>query len=285
MAGSPKPRPARPAQITSMMPDAPPAPPAIDSHAHLNHPRLSRKLGQVLARARAAGVTQMIVVGYDLPSSEAAMKLAESADGLWATVGVHPHDASGVGADTIETLRDLSLSERVVAIGETGLDFYRDLSPRETQEGSFRRHLDLAVELRLPIVIHCREAQERLLMILREYASEGLTLIWHSFDGTPAHAAVALSLGAFLGLNGMLTYPRNVHLVEIAAAVPLDRLLLETDCPYLAPEPRRSRDNEPANLPIIAEASAAARRIPAADVVRATTANARRAFARRAASP
>ena len=265
--------------------DAGPAPTAIDSHTHLNHPRLARKLDQVLARARAAGVAEMIVVGYDLTSSEAAVKLAESADDLRATVGVHPHNASGVNAETMRALRRLAASERVTAIGEAGLDFYRDLSPREAQESSFRRHLELAAELHLPIVIHCREAQERLLAMLRECAGEGLTLIWHSFDGTLAHAEAALSLGAFLGFNGMITYPRNRHLAEIAAAVPLGRLLLETDCPYLAPEPRRSGDNEPANLPLIADAIAKARHIPSADVVSATTANARRAFARPEASP
>jgi len=261
------------------MSDACPAPPAVDSHTHLNHPRLSRKLGLVLSRARAAGVTQMIVVGYDLSSSEAAVKLAESTEGLWAAVGVHPHDASTVSADTIEALRKLAASGRAVAMGETGLDFYRDLSPRVAQESSFRRHLDLAAELRMPVVIHCRDAQERLLAILREYAGAGLALVWHSFDGAPAHAADALSLGAFLGFNGMLTYPRNRHLAEISATVPLERLLLETDCPYLAPEPKRSGDNEPANLPLIAGAAAGARGIAADDLIRATTANAQSAFA------
>jgi TatD DNase family protein len=225
----------------------------------------------------------MVVVGYDLPSSEAAVKLAESTDGLWATVGVHPHDASGVNGYTIEALRRLAASERVVGIGETGLDFYRDLSPREAQESSFRRHLELAAELRLPAVVHCREAQERVLAMLRECA--GLALIWHSFDGAPAHAADALSLGALLGFNGMLTYPRNRHLPEIAATVPLDRMLLETDCPYLAPEPRRSHDNEPANLPLVADAVARACRIPAADVIRATAANAGQVFPRLSTTP
>ena len=261
------------------MPDAGPAPPAVDTLTLLNHPRLMRKLEQVLNRAAAAGVQQMVVVGYDLRSSEEAVKLAERHPGLWAAVGVHPHDASGVSADTVAQLCALAASERVMAIGETGLDFYRDLSPREAQESSFRRHLDLAAEVRLPVVLHCREAQERLLAVLKGYESAGLTLVWHSFDGTAAHIQEALALGAFLGFNGMLTYPRNQHLRDAAAAAPLDALLLETDCPYLAPEPRRSSDNEPANLLIVARAIGEARGISTEDVVRATTENARRAFA------
>jgi len=252
---------------------------AVDTHTHLNHPRLSRKLGQVLARARAAGVQEMIVVGYDLPSSEAAVTLAQGNAGIWATVGVHPHDAAGVSVESIAAIRRLAASERVVAIGETGLDFYRDLSPREAQESSFRRHLDLAAELRLPVVLHCREAQDRLLEAVFDYAEDGLGLIWHSFDGTPAHAAAAVSRGAFLGFNAMVTYADNRHLREVAAAAPLEALLLETDCPYLAPEPRGSSDNEPANIPIIARAIAGERHMSVEDVTRATVENARRAFA------
>ncbi len=251
---------------------------AIDTHTHLNHPRLLRHLEAVLARARAVGVTEMVVVGYDLPSSEVAVRLAEEHRGLWATAGIHPHDASTCDAQAMARLRKLVRSRRVVAIGETGLDFYRDLSPRPTQEESFRRHLALAEEVALPLVVHCRAAQDAVLSILRERAGRPPAGVWHCFDGTREQAEAALALGMALGFTGVITYPRSAELREIAAGVPLDRLLLETDAPYLAPEPRRKADNEPANLPLVARRLAEVRGMSSTDLVEAANANARRLF-------
>jgi TatD DNase family protein len=250
---------------------------AVDSHAHLNHPRLFRKLDQVLSRARAAGVAKMVVVGYDLASSEEAVRMASEHDFLWATVGVHPHDAAGVDERVIDALRTLARRGRVAAIGETGLDFYRDLSPRDAQERSFRSHLALAGELGLPAVLHCRSAQDRFLVMLRE-AKSSVPLVWHSFDGTAAQAEEAVELGATLGFNGSVTYSRAEAMREAAARIPLDRMLIETDCPYLPPEPRRRGDNEPANLPLIAACLAEVRGITRDEVTRATSATARRVF-------
>jgi len=251
---------------------------AIDTHTHLNHPRLLRRLDQVLARAREAGVSQMVVVGYDLPSSETAVALARQHPCLYASVGVHPHDAGGVSDGTLARLRELARGERVVAIGETGLDFYRDLAPREAQTESFRRHLGLAAELGLPAIVHCREAQEALLEILTARKSELPSLIWHCFDGTREQAETALALGAFLGFGGTLTYPRGEEMREVAAAAPEGRILVETDCPYLSPEPTRGRDNEPANLTLIIDRLAAIRRAERATMATATAENARRVF-------
>jgi TatD DNase family protein len=251
--------------------------PFIDTHAHLNHPRLLPKLPHILRRAREAGVSHIVVVGYDLPSSERAIELAAAhANGISAAVGIHPHDASDIRPEALERLRALAQSPDVVAIGETGLDFYRDLSPREAQRQSLHHHLDLAREISLPVIVHCREAQEDLLSIL-ESRRPG-PLIWHCFDGTVEHARRALDLGAFLGFGGRLTYSRADDLRSLAATVPLDWTLLETDCPYLAPEPHRGKDNEPAYVPLIAQAVARARGGSADEVAATSTKTAQALF-------
>jgi len=183
----------------------------------------------------------MIVVGYDLPSSELAVKLAEQHQGLWAAVGVHPHDAARVDDDVVARLGDLAASQAVVAIGETGLDFYRELSPRQAQESAFRRFLELADELGLPVIIHCRakkdhwDAQEKALEMLT--SSAPAKLVWHCFEGTREHAECALSIGAVLGLSALFTYRPMEELRRVAKQMPLARVLLETDSPYLPPGP------------------------------------------------
>jgi TatD DNase family protein len=247
-----------------------------DTHCHLNHPRLLRRLVDVLARAREAGVSDMIVVGYDLPSSRAAVELAGQHDGLWATVGIHPHDAGAVNGSALAEIRSLARSPKVVAIGETGLDFYRDLSPREAQVDSFRRHLDLAAALSLPAIIHCRDAQDEVLAMIASHPQPNL--VWHCFDGTIEQAERAVSLGMALGFGGTVTRRGAEGLRQAAQWAPADRILLETDAPYLAPEPYRSRDNEPANVVLVAEAVAAARGESAASIAALTSGNARRMF-------
>ncbi len=247
----------------------------VDTHSHLNHPRLLKQIEQVLARARQAGVSEMLVVGYDLPSSQKAVELAQQHEGLWAAVGVHPHDAADFGTAELIQLHELAQSPQVVAIGETGLDFYRNLSPREAQETAFRHHLELASELQRPVIVHCREAQEAVLDTLDGYTS---TVVWHCFDGNWEQAARALELGLMLGFGGRITYRAAEELRSIAARVPRERILLETDCPYLAPESMRNHDNEPANLTVIAEWMAKVRREEVAELVAVTAANARRVF-------
>lgn len=260
------------------MSEAIPAALAIDTHTHLNHPRLLRQLSGVLARAREAGVGEMIVVGYDLTSSERAVELVGQHEGLYAAVGVHPHEAGEVEEATLDRLRGLAGGEGVVAIGETGLDFYRDLSPRPAQVEAFRRHLALAEELERPVIIHCREAEETLLEVLSGEGQVRPGSVWHCFDGTAEQAARAVELGLMLGFSGVLTYRRAEGLREVAAGAPEDRVLVETDCPYLAPEPKRGRDNEPANVRLIVERLAEVRGVSTAEMISVTSANARRAF-------
>lgn len=234
-------------------------------------------------------MTDMIVAGYDLPSSRKAVELAAQHEGLWATVGVHPHDAGAITDADYAELRSLARYNKVVAIGETGLDFYRDLSPREAQMQAFERHLDLAAELNLPTVIHCREAQEAVLETVAKRVRPVLgpdpvmspqpPLIWHCFDGTLDHMLLALAAGVSFGITGRLTHRTAADLRRVVARIPLPRLLLETDAPYLAPEPHRSRDNEPGNLPLVAQALAAAREDTHESIAAATSENARRVFA------
>lgn len=263
------------------MAEAPPAS-AVDTHTHLNHPRLYRRLTEVLDRARKAGVAEMIVVGYDLPSSELAVELAERHPELWAAVGVHPHDASDVDEKALDRLRELAGREGVVAIGETGLDFYRDLSPRQAQMEAFEAHLALAAEVGLPAIVHCRAAQEPLLDSLAEWQAGPVgdlpALVWHCFDGSEVEARRALDLGMALGFGGMVTYRKAEELRRVPARVPSDRFLLETDCPYLAPEPKRGRDNEPANVVIIGERIAQVRGESGEQVAETAAQNARRVF-------
>jgi TatD DNase family protein len=252
-------------------------PPAFfDTHCHLNHPRLAQRLGEVLERAAEAGVVNMLVAGYDLPSSREAVALAGRYPNLWASVGVHPHDAKEAADDTWTELSALAQHPKVTAIGETGLDFYRDLSPRPVQREVFLRQLELAQELGLPAIIHCRSAEEELLGIIETRPQA--KLIYHCFDGTAEHAQRALTAGMMLGFGGRVTHRARRELLEITGQIPLDHLLLETDAPYLAPEPVRSRDNEPANLPLIAQEIAEARGVSVTELTQATTENAMRAF-------
>jgi TatD DNase family protein len=250
---------------------------AIDTHAHLNSPRLLRHLDAVLARAREAGVGDIIVIGWDVPMSETAVRLAQTHPHLWATVGLHPGDArEEANPESFRRLRTLATEPCVVAVGETGLDFYRNRTPRPLQLDALRWHLDLAGELGLRVVLHCRSAQDELLEAVAGYRR--LRMIWHCFDGTVEHARQAVALGMYLGFGGMITYERSHDMREALAWVPVERLLLETDAPYLSPEPHRSKDNEPANVVVVAEEAARVRGVDTEALIAATAANAATVF-------
>jgi TatD DNase family protein len=253
---------------------------AIDTHTHLNHPRLLRRIHDLLARAREAGIDQMLVVGYDVPSSGRAIELAQKFDCLWAAVGVHPHDAGALDEESVQRLRALAGSKKVVAIGETGLDFYRDLSPREAQQDAFREHLSLAAEMELPAIVHCRDAKDAVLSILEspDCPIDCHRVVWHCFDGSATTAERALALGVRLGFGGLLTRRSAAELRSVVRDAPLESILVETDCPYLVPRPNRSRDNEPANLRYVIESVAEARSETPQQVAAATADNGRRVF-------
>ena len=254
----------------------------IDTHVHLNNRDLERDLPGVLARADGAGVKEFVVVGYDAASSEKAVRLAEEVARLWAVVGIHPHDAKNWNGETEADLREMAQNPRVVAIGEIGLDFYRDLSPRPLQYEAFRAQIALARETNLPIVIHCRDAYPETLPLLEEEA-QNIPLVLHCFAGNESEAERAWKNNWYLGVGGTVTYKKNEALREIVKNTPRELLLLETDAPYLSPEPLRGKfPNEPARVAVVARFVADLRNETLDDLTDTTTRNARRIFARMA---
>ncbi len=256
--------------------------PFVDTHAHLDFSQFDADREQVIERAVAAGVIAIVNAGADLVSSRRAVALAEADPHIWAAVGVHPHEAKTVTAEVLAELRDLAGHPRVVAVGEMGLDYYRDLSPRDVQRRVFRQQLDLAREVGKPIIIHDRQAHADVLRILHEWVGSGdrqdTVGVVHCFSGDVGMAREVIALGLYVGIDGPVTYPNAGRLRAVVAGVPLERVLIETDCPYLTPHPHRGRRNEPAYVRLVAEAVAEAKGVALADVARVTTENARRLF-------
>ncbi len=250
----------------------------IDTHAHVADSEYDEDRDAVLARARAAGVQLVINVGYDAASSRRSLALAEREDMVYAAVGFHPHDAAAVSEESYSELRRWCAQPKVLAIGEIGLDYYRELSPRGLQAAVFRRQVALARELRLPVVIHDRDAHEDVLAILSEDGARGVGGVMHCFSGDETLARRVLDLGFYIGLDGPVTFKNGQTAQAVARLVPADRLLLETDSPYLTPVPFRGRRNEPAHVRLIAEAIAELRGISLDQLAEITTANARRLF-------
>ena len=249
----------------------------IDSHAHLDDARFDADREQVLARARAGGVELVINIGADLESSRQSVALAEGHPFIYAAVGIHPHDALSLDDAALATLRDMAQHPRVAAIGEIGLDYYRDLSPRAAQQAAFERQLDLAAELGRPVVVHDRDADEDLVAILNRWAGR-LRGVLHCFSGDAALAARVVDWGWYIGVDGPVTFQNARQLPDVVRGVPLSRLLLETDSPYLTPHPYRGRRNEPAYLVWVAEAVAKLKGVSLAEVERVTSQNARDLF-------
>jgi TatD DNase family protein len=251
----------------------------IDTHCHLNEDAFSPDLADVVQRAEQSGVTRMLVVGIDLASSRRAVELAERFPSVFAVVGIQPNYVQSAGANDLSAIEELSRSPRVVAIGETGLDRYWDFAPLDQQISAFEQHIELARQRDLPLVVHCREAEADVLAVLRRAAGTAeLAGVMHSFSGDLATATECVALGLHISFAGMLTFKRNDALRSVAAALPAERLLLETDAPYLAPAPYRGKRNEPAYLPFTGACLAEVRKAPTETVAAVTTANARRLF-------
>jgi TatD DNase family protein len=226
----------------------------IDSHCHLDFPHFDEDRDEVLSRAIDAGVTAVINPGTDLKSSRRAVALTERYDNVYAAVGVHPHDASTLGEQTLSELRQLATHPQIVAIGEIGLDYYRDLSPRAEQRTAFEAQLTLAADLDLPVIIHQRESGTDVMAALRSWAGDGHPgCVLHAFSGDRAMADEAVSLGFYIGVGGPLTFKNARRLPEIIPHLPLSCLVVETDAPYLAPHPYRGKRNEPAYMVLVAE--------------------------------
>jgi TatD DNase family protein len=251
----------------------------IDSHCHLDFPQFDADRDAVLARSAGADVTALVNPGADLESSRRAVALAERYATIYAAVGVHPHDAATLDGPALAELRQLAAHPKVVAVGEIGLDYYRDLSPRDRQRAAFDAQLALAADLNLPVIVHQREAAADVLAALRAWAGGGHPgCVLHAFAGEEAVADEAAALGFYLGLGGPLTYQNARRLPEIIPHLPLDHLLLETDAPYLPPHPYRGQRNEPAYLALVAQRLAELRELPLETLANQMTDNTRRAF-------
>ena len=246
----------------------------IDTHAHLDFPKFNKDRLEVIANSWDKGLTYIVNVGADLLSSRRSIVLAEEYPFIFATVGIHPHDASDLDEDALKELKKMASHEKVLAIGEIGLDYHYDNSPRDIQQEAFRKQLQLAKNLKLPIAIHSREADEDTLKILKEEYPGIKGGIMHCFASNLAIAKECLDLGLYLAFGGVITFKNAKELRDVVKEVPLNRILLETDSPYLTPEPFRGQRNEPSHVRFIAEKIAKIKEIDLIEVVETTTANA-----------
>jgi len=249
----------------------------VDTHAHLNDPAFP-DLPAVLARASQAGVREIIVVGHNMATSREAVALALQQRGLYATVGIHPHDAPQATEESLAELETLLQRPPVVALGEVGLDYHWNTWPKDVTQRAFRAQIALAKSLRKPFVVHNRDAHADVLALLKEQAPYDRGFVMHCFSGSLEMARECMRLNGFISLAGPVTFKSARRLHEVAKQVPLERLLIETDCPYLAPDPYRGQRNEPARLVGIARAIAVLRGLELAQVTEATTANAQALF-------
>ena len=245
----------------------------VDSHAHLHFDRFDPDRSDVLARAREAGVVAMIDVGTDAATSRAAFDLSEREPDVFPTAGIHPHDSGKATAADWDAVEALAADKRCVAVGECGLDWARDWSPRQSQLDAFERQVALARRLGLPLIIHCREAFADVYSILRRLGPPHRGVM-HCFSGGKREAAEALELGLHVSFAAPLTYPKNRELREALASVPSDRVTIETDCPFLPPEGKRGKRNEPSFLPFLVHEVARVLGVEPAEAARRTAANA-----------
>ncbi|MGJ7913646.1 TatD family hydrolase [Neobacillus sp. LXY-1] len=250
----------------------------FDTHAHLNADQYNDDLQEVIDRALSEGVTHMVVVGFDRPTIQRAMELTEAYDFIYACVGWHPVDAIDMTDNDLAWIEELASHPKVVAIGEMGLDYYWDKSPKEVQQEVFRKQIRLAKRVKLPIVIHNREATADIVEILKEEGAEEVGGIMHCFSGSPETAKECIKMNFSISLGGPVTFKNAKKPKEVAAEVPLEKLLIETDCPYLAPHPYRGKRNEPAYVKLVAEQIAEIKGLTMEEVAKVTTQNAKKIF-------
>ncbi len=250
----------------------------IDSHAHLDDRRFDRDRDMIIRKLQDNGIELAINIGADLKTSIASVSLAEKYKNIYAVVGIHPHSAKEMDDSTIEILRSFASREKVVAIGEIGLDFYRDLSPRDVQRKSFRDQLKLAKEVNLPVVIHSRDADQEVFDTLKQAQDGNLRGVLHCYSGSVELAMEFIKLGFYISLAGPVTFNNARVPKEVAKAVPLDKLLIETDSPYLTPEPYRGKRNEPIFTKYVAGTIADLRGISYQELAKATNRNTKELF-------
>lgn len=250
----------------------------FDTHVHLNDQQFQEDLSEVIERALEKGIQYMVVVGFDRPTIKRAIELAESYDFIYASVGWHPVDAIDMQPEDLNYLESLAAHPKVVALGEMGLDYHWDKSPKDVQKEVFIKQIHLAKKVGLPIIIHNREATEDIINILKEEGAAEVGGIMHCFSGSVEVAKQCLDMNFYISLGGPVTFKNAKKPKEVAEAVPLDKLLIETDCPYLAPHPFRGKRNEPSYVTLVAEEIARLRGLTYEEVTEYTTVNAKRLF-------
>jgi TatD DNase family protein len=250
----------------------------IDSHAHIHFKDFEGKIDEVLARAREAGVGAIVNVGTDLASSREVVAIADRHPDIFAVVGVHPHDVAKMGAGDLEALRELAQHPKVVAIGEVGLDYYYEHSPREVQQERLADFVRLAREAGKPLVIHCRDAFEDCFRIFDEERAWEVGGVFHCYTGDAKTAAFIAQKGFYVSFSGIVTFKKSLAVQEAARTVPEDKILIETDCPFLAPEPHRGKRNEPAYVRLVAEKVASLRGMETERISAVTSENTKALF-------
>ncbi|MCX5636608.1 MAG: TatD family hydrolase [Planctomycetota bacterium] len=251
----------------------------IDTHCHLTFEPLVNDIEGILERSKAAGVTSWITVGTDPQHNRKAIELAGRFDNMYASVGIHPHDAEGVTAQTLTELQNLAQDIKVVAIGETGLDFHYNLSKQPSQRRVFAAQLKIAKDLNLPVIVHSRDAFDETMDVLEQFGSGVKKVVFHCFSGSPEQANIVLDKGYYISLTGVVTFKNASKTRQAAKIVPMDRLMLETDCPYMSPEPmRKQKINEPALMLHTAKFAAELKQMPLADFAEVVTATSRSFF-------
>jgi len=250
----------------------------IDTHVHLNADQYEEDIDEVIQRAQEAGVDKMVVIGFDRKTILKAMELTEQHAFIYAVVGWHPVDAIDCTEKDLEWIESLATHPKVVGIGETGLDYHWDKSPRDVQEKVFRKQIQLAQKVNLPIIIHNRDATADVVRILKEEGAEKTGGIMHCFGGSVETANDCIKMNFMISLGGPVTFKNAKRPKEVAKVIPLDRILIETDCPYLAPHPYRGKRNEPSYVKLVAEAIAELKEITYEEVVQKTNENAKRLF-------
>ena len=250
----------------------------IDTHVHLNAEQYVDDLDEVIERARENGIEKMVVIGCDRPTIERTMELIDEHEDIYGVIGWHPVDAIDCTDEDLEWIEQLSKHEKIVGIGEMGLDYHWDKSPKDVQKDLFKKQIELAKRVNLPIIIHNREATEDCVAILKEMHAEEIGGIMHAFSGDESVADEIIDMNFYVSLGGPVTFKNAQLPKDIAVHVPIDRLLVETDAPYLTPHPYRGKRNEPAYVKLVAEKIAELRKISYEELARTTSENAKRLF-------
>lgn len=250
----------------------------FDSHAHLEDERFQGEIDQIIKRAQEAGISLILNVGYNYSHGLKSIELANKYDLIYATVGLHPHDAKDANNTFWDNLKKMAQDPKVVALGEMGLDYYWNHSPRIVQQEVFRTQINLAKEIKKPIVIHDRDAHQDVLDIVKDENASEVGGVFHAYSGSWEMAKIVLDLGFYIAIGGPVTFKNAKKLLEVAEKVPLDRLLIETDCPYLTPHPHRGKRNEPAYVKLVAEKIGEIRGIGFEEIAQATKENGMRLF-------